>query len=222
MVCVSLHTGGVVGSIPTAPTIYPHDFIEEIGYDGFSTERPNLPQTTRTRRDSRGKTGGKNLVPFLFKVIAMAAERFNSLQRDRMSSDEARLRGLVVVVPAVSHPAVEPGTMLERWADSGTVYAIQAEVEASPVKIGYSNDWGLSERLKSLQTGNPYKLRIIASAMGYPSHERRCHSILKAHRLTGEWFRWTPEVAAFVQALATGGVERAIATVKILKDPDHG
>ena len=150
------------------------------------------------------------------------ADRFTALQRDRMSSAEARLRGLVTIVPAVSHPAVEPSSLVERWSDSGTVYAIQAEVEASPIKIGYCNDWGLEERLKSLQTGNPSRLRVIASAMGYMSHERRCHNILKPYRLTGEWFQWTPEVAAFVKALEDGGVERAIATVKIMKETPYG
>lgn len=73
------------------------------------------------------------------------------------------------------------------------VYFIQAG-ERGPIKIGVaSNPY---TRLDSLQTGNPYLLRLIAAfAGGYPD-EARLHREFERERLESEWFRASKRVVA--------------------------
>ncbi len=75
------------------------------------------------------------------------------------------------------------------------VYFIQQKSKAknSPIKIGYSSD--MTARLKSLQTGNPDKLNIIATVPCDTENEAReiekiLHKVadMKYKRLNGEWF----------------------------------
>lgn len=138
------------------------------------------------------------------------------LSIDRLSGAELILRGHARRVEAVGQPA--PGRLVEFYQDMGLVYAIQASTRGSPVKVGYCHDWGLRERLKGLQTGNPDRLRVLASAPGYLSHEQRAHRALSPFRLTGEWFRWSPPVCAFVAEMKKRGVEYAIAAAKIAQE----
>lgn len=131
---------------------------------------------------------------------------------ERASGEELIARGL-----ATLQGGVLPGRLVEVGAAVGVVYAVQADA-ASPVKIGYSTAGGMDDRLAGLQTGNPLRLSIIAHAPGYLSHERRAHKALKNDRLLGEWFGWSPRVAAFVKALRLDGIEAAIAAAKVARD----
>jgi hypothetical protein len=138
--------------------------------------------------------------------------RNSSLSVERMSGEELLQRGLAVR----NQPL--PGRLVEIGAEVGIVYAIQTTEPASPVKIGYTTAGGLTDRVASLQTGNPSRLFVIAQAPGYLSHEQRAHKVLTRYRLTGEWFEWCPRVAAFIKALRLDGTEAAIAAAKLAKD----
>lgn len=80
------------------------------------------------------------------------------------------------------------------WA----VYAIGCG-EYEPIKIGYSHD--PASRLKQMEVGCPFNLRIYAAMFGEAAHvpkvESHVHATLTAngrhHR--GEWFRVTPAEA---------------------------
>lgn len=113
---------------------------------------------------------------------------------------------------------VLPDRLAEIGADVGVVYAVQSVEPASPVKIGYSTRGTVEARLAELQIGNPCTLRILGFAPGYLSHEQRAHKALASDRMRGEWFGWSPRVAAFVKALCAGGTEAAIAAAKIARD----
>lgn len=67
----------------------------------------------------------------------------------------------------------------------GCTYVIQAE-SGGPVKIGRT-DKPVETRLKSLQTGNPEKLRIIYVFNG-DWYEKHIHDRFADRRLVGEWF----------------------------------
>lgn len=71
---------------------------------------------------------------------------------------------------------------------SGIVYVVQAET-GGPVKIGYSREGGLKSRVASLQTGNPYKLRVVHTEPGSVEDERELHRTFRRYRMSGEWFR---------------------------------
>jgi hypothetical protein len=55
-------------------------------------------------------------------------------------------------------------------------------------KIGYTKK-EISKRIKSLQTGCPYKLELVRIFQGTQEKEKEIHSILKSSRFHGEWFR---------------------------------
>jgi hypothetical protein len=64
------------------------------------------------------------------------------------------------------------------------------------VKVGISTD--PVARLATLQTGSPDRLRIAFTAPGYGNAftiEQEAHVILAQHRVAGEWFNVTPDLA---------------------------
>jgi hypothetical protein len=133
---------------------------------------------------------------------------------DRMSPEELLARGL-----AIKPLAPVPDSVLKReaWAKDGLIYAVQAG-SGQPVKVGYSTAGGFTSRLNDLQVGNPYRLNVIARAPAKLSQEKRAHKALAPDRLSGEWFGWSPRVAAFVRALKLDGAEAAIAAAKVAKN----
>jgi hypothetical protein len=134
---------------------------------------------------------------------------------DRMSPEELLARGYAIrpLTPVPDHVLKR-----EAWAQEGLMYAIQAGGIAQPVKVGYTTADGLSGRLYDLQIANPYRLTILAQAPAKLSQEQRAHKALASDRLSGEWFGWSPRVAAFVRALKVDGAEAAIAAAKAAKD----
>jgi hypothetical protein len=82
------------------------------------------------------------------------------------------------------------------------IYFIQAD-ESLAVKIGHSQGDPLG-RLATCQTGNHERLSLLGVIYrAGPKAERKIHlKFQAARRHSGEWFNWTPEVAAFVKARA--------------------
>lgn len=71
------------------------------------------------------------------------------------------------------------------------LYAIQAG-EGGPVKIGTTVN--PPQRLKTLQTANPERLRPLALWRGSLDDERALHETYADLRIAGEWFRPDPEL----------------------------
>ena len=65
------------------------------------------------------------------------------------------------------------------------LYIIQSDFTGM-IKIGRSKD--PQRRLKQLQTGNPNKLKLIASFKGQGWKEKILHENLEKFRKEGEWF----------------------------------
>jgi len=55
------------------------------------------------------------------------------------------------------------------------------------IKIGYSKNDPM-KRLQALQTGSPFKLKVIHCMKGSIKDEAAIHNILKEYRTNGEWF----------------------------------
>jgi hypothetical protein len=70
------------------------------------------------------------------------------------------------------------------------------------VKIGVSVN--VRRRLKSLQTSCPDRLELLHSAGGTWDDEVQLHKRFAADRLTGEWFRLSPEIAEYIERLKRG------------------
>lgn len=77
------------------------------------------------------------------------------------------------------------------------VYFIQAGMY---VKIGRATRGRIHERLGELQIGNPFTLKIIASAVVHDATEAEAqlHRQWAHLRRRGEWFLLTPELYRFI------------------------
>lgn len=79
-----------------------------------------------------------------------------------------------------------------------SLYAIQAG-EDGPVKIGIaSKPW---ERIATLQTASPVRLRGLAAWRGSMDEERAIHKLFAEDRLEGEWFKPSADLIALVEWL---------------------
>jgi hypothetical protein len=81
---------------------------------------------------------------------------------------------------------------------TGYVYFISAD-ELPFIKVGYAGS-PLS-RVRDLQVGNPYLLKIVAAFMGNVEDEDALHALLARYRGLGEWFRKAPPVLALIESL---------------------
>jgi len=83
------------------------------------------------------------------------------------------------------------------------------------VKIGYSCN--PHDRLKELQTGNPHKLKLIATIPGLYNTEKELHSVFSPFKMEGEWFRYTGSLKDCVLSINDPGRKHHnITTVKQL------
>lgn len=76
------------------------------------------------------------------------------------------------------------------------IYFIQ-ENASHLIKIGFTAGDGAS-RAKSLQTGNPDTLTVLAEIPGTMEDEKKLHSQFKADRVAGEWFKPSPKLIGHI------------------------
>jgi hypothetical protein len=86
----------------------------------------------------------------------------------------------------------------------GYIYFITAETEGYPIKIGFTERLS-SLRIKSLQTGCPFKLRFLGHIRGMICDERHIHDLFDGLRLEGEWFRSHPNLLAYIERVCAAG-----------------
>lgn len=65
------------------------------------------------------------------------------------------------------------------------IYAIRCE---HFVKFGETGRQTSAQRIATMQTGNPFKLELLAEANWPSLEEQRIHRYLRAQRARGEWF----------------------------------
>lgn len=79
----------------------------------------------------------------------------------------------------------------------GSVYFIRSGVDG-PVKIGFASD--PEDRLKTLQTGHPEKLKILAVLPDRTLHdETALHHRFTHLKMRGEWFRPGPDLLKYIE-----------------------
>ena len=78
------------------------------------------------------------------------------------------------------------------------IYVLQDEATLA-VKVGFSRN--PKGRVAALRTASPHRLRMLGLIEGDAGLERSIHRDLQRHRLSGEWFEATPEVAAYLAEL---------------------
>lgn len=75
------------------------------------------------------------------------------------------------------------------------IYAI-LRPDTAEVKLGISRD--MRSRLICLQASHAVPLTVLGTWPGNQVRERRVHNKWAHLRLCGEWFRYTPELAAWI------------------------
>ena len=70
------------------------------------------------------------------------------------------------------------------------------------VKIGVAKN--PISRMRSMQTGQPTKLVILAVADWNHAFERRIHNLLRAARVEGEWFVRNEKIDSLIKHMQSG------------------
>ena len=79
----------------------------------------------------------------------------------------------------------------------GLVYFIYMENNMKMFKIGYTTN--LTQRLVSLQIGNPYLLCVYKTIENVSNlNESWLHKFFSKKQIRGEWFAITPDMVDFV------------------------
>jgi Meiotically up-regulated gene 113 len=79
------------------------------------------------------------------------------------------------------------------------IYIIGGPGADSPVKIGITAR--VEDRLRDLQTGHPYPLKILAKCPGDQDQEAALHQRFKNLRITGEWFCRTDAINVLINEI---------------------
>ena len=66
------------------------------------------------------------------------------------------------------------------------------------VKIGHSGS--VAFRMKTMRTGNPYELELLALLRGHEETERALHEMFRRQHHRDEWFKLTKPIKEFVDA----------------------
>jgi hypothetical protein len=79
--------------------------------------------------------------------------------------------------------------------------------ETAPVyiKIGFSR-YDPHKRLKNLQTGCPFPIKLLGFVIGRMVQEEELHDVLKDYRIQGEWFDYSDYVERIVRSQLEGPV----------------
>lgn len=67
--------------------------------------------------------------------------------------------------------------------------------QSSHVKIGFTASSDPAARIPAIQTGQPTRVRVMATTPGGREDEAELHARFAADRLEGEWFRTSGELA---------------------------
>jgi len=91
------------------------------------------------------------------------------------------------------------------------------------IKIGYTGNEDVEQRIRALQTGCPSPLILLGSAEGSKEAEAELHDRFADARLNGEWFRPVPELIQFIiSRVAISHAVRAVRdSMNALHDEDQ-
>lgn len=111
--------------------------------------------------------------------------------RIRLPDDPGTARFKVAYMEAANGDAMPRP---RRAAKHSVVYFVRS---ANAIKIGVTTDLG--KRIASIQTSTPYPVELIAAIPGDKALESELHATFANHRTSGEWFRLSPDIVAWLQ-----------------------
>lgn len=93
-----------------------------------------------------------------------------------------------------TQPISKPIFLFER--DAMAIYFIQCG-KNGPIKIGQTEN-DIKERIRQLQTGCPYELRLLWVYTGSDYDEKDVHGLFEHERIRGEWFHPSLKLIRFI------------------------
>ena len=87
------------------------------------------------------------------------------------------------------------GKKVSKNTNKTIIYFIQ-QGNGGSIKIGISSN--IEKRLASLQTGSPYKLKVLLTIKGSEKLEKEIHSKFAEYRLSGEWFKPVKQITDYI------------------------
>jgi Meiotically Up-regulated Gene 113 (MUG113) protein len=113
---------------------------------------------------------------------------------------------------------IQQSSLLLEAQQSKPPYIYIIGAAQGPVKIGVSVL--PVNRLRGLQTGNPYELGVLAQFHGGKKTEAKLHAFFAQERLQGEWFQRSPRVRIFIGMIVGGAkLSRALKRCNIARFP---
>ena len=120
------------------------------------------------------------------------AARMGELARDRLLASHGTMSATPFTAPA----PVPPPLQEDGWC---YIYFVQ---RGHSVKIGKTTN--LHKRLEAIRTASNEPVTLLASTVGHSSLERAIHQRFKALNESGEWFKVSDEMRAFIDAVNRG------------------
>lgn len=114
---------------------------------------------------------------------------------ERLSEERQELRRERDMILDALRSAIECRTASSR----GVVYFVTAD-DPCMVKIGFTSN--IERRIKSLQTANHGKVRVVGCVPGTKSDETIFHRRFHRYRRRGEWFSVAGDLEKFLKNLA--------------------
>lgn len=86
------------------------------------------------------------------------------------------------------------------------LYFVQCR-SRGPIKIGVTTSRGLTDRLRQLQTANPYEIRLLLAVDDVPKQlEQHLHGLFDHAQIRGEWFSPVPELLGLIDQISRRGL----------------
>jgi hypothetical protein len=130
----------------------------------------------------------RQLQEFEDALAALTEHRLALMKRVTQSPDRSCSFGALATAHCLSgalpHMAAAAGGVRHRQDDDGWVYLIEAGQQVA-LKIGWALDPG--QRLRTLQTGCPLSLHLLACFKGTRKCETAVRGLLSDAHLRGEW-----------------------------------
>ena len=87
----------------------------------------------------------------------------------------------------------------EEWDAEGFVYfAVIGDPYPTHVKVGFTTN-DPEKRVRGMQTGCPFKIRLLGYVFGTQYREDELHCVLEYYRGLGEWFEYSDYVARVIE-----------------------
>lgn len=174
--------------------------------------QPNPSEETRPKYVYVKKAKGKSYLYFdtgqkrksgARILTRLPARNSRSFARELEKARLERWRRETDTIPsmAVKPPRTDEfdPSLLSAVETGDDLYFIRA---GDAVKIGRASDvW---KRLANMQANNHLELNCICRLSGRGHEERGWQSYFKTHHIRGEWFQWTPALAAAIELARRG------------------